>query len=87
MSKTKQLFGVEIGERFEIHTSFPLEPERVWNNCVFDKDGALIINGKNSSYNPDTRLLLGQLIIGDKNNKIVKYNSSIVSEEEKKHEE
>ena len=73
MSKIKELFGVEIGEEFDIEEG----GGRIFKNCYFDSLGILVVPKHDSEY----RLgLLGALLTDDA--KIIKREKPILTEEE-----
>ena len=79
MSKIKELFGVEIGEEFDIKEEATSSTGN-WGGCYFDEDGQLKIQGV--SYGTPQRVM-GALLI-DKA-EIIKYKEPILTNEEREY--
>lgn len=75
MSKIKELFGVEIGERFSVKISDTC----TYTNCCFDNIGELLIGGLNGQFCIDEKIFR-KIIMGEA--KIIKHEKPILTEEE-----
>jgi len=79
MSKIKELFGVEIGEKFDIKDK---TSSGVWNwqECYFNKKGQLQIPGLNHRV---AQSVMCALLIGKA--EIIKFKKPILTEEEREY--
>ena len=75
MSRIKELFGVEIGEKFDIKSGVYETKE----NCYFDSLGTLNEPGANQTRE---MFLMGKLLTGEA--KIIKHKQPILDDVEKK---
>ena len=80
MSKIKELFGVEIGEKFDIKDKTSSSDD-YWVGCYFDEKGQLQIPGL--YHRVVEQSVMCALLIGKA--EIIKHEKAILDEEEKRY--